>query len=186
MLFEVLAALNAPAWLQHAGQYTLVGSLLLFTTVLTFRWAVSKGQGAVPGDRPTASDVKIQYSRLKDLPSDIQPPASSLKLLTSSLSLWLTAFLLTSPQVLEHHYIMLLPVLIWDYIQRPNWVTGAICLLLALPTPFGFIGLQPVIAANHDLRAFALEPAWQPVLQHLSKAGPALWLYLHLARQILI
>jgi hypothetical protein len=94
-----------------------------------------------------------------------------------ALSLWLAAFFLASPQVWEHHYVMALPALVGLYLtRRSRWVLLA-WLLLALPTPFGFVGLQPIIAANHDLRAFPLEPAWQPLLQHASKAMPALLLF---------
>lgn len=100
------------------------------------------------------------------------------------LSLWLTTFFLISPQIWEHHYVMLLPVLVVTYWQRPHWVVALIWLMLALPTPFGFIGLQPIIAANHDLRAFPLEPTWQPLLQHASKALPTLLLFIHLIRPI--
>ena len=94
-----------------------------------------------------------------------------------ALALWLTVFFLISPQVWEHHYVMLLPGLVGLYAWRRSRLVLLVWLLLALPTPFGFIGLQPVIAANHDLRAFALEPAWQPLLQHASKALPTLILF---------
>ena len=78
---------------------------------------------------------------------------------------------------------MLLPVLVVADWQNPGWFVLIIWLLLALPTPFGFIGLQPVIAANHDLRAFPLEPAWRPLLQHASKAAPTFLLFLYFAFQ---
>jgi hypothetical protein len=80
---------------------------------------------------------------------------------------------------------MLLPVLVMAYWQKPHWFVIIVWLLLALPTPFGFIGLQPVIAANHDLRAFLLEPVWQPLLQHASKAVPTLMLFLYLALPVM-
>ncbi len=101
------------------------------------------------------------------------------------LALWLAAYFLASPQVWEHHYVMLLPAIVVAYAARPSQWLLAMWLLLALPTPFGFIGLQPVIAANHDLRAFALEPAWQPILQHAAKAAPALGLFGYWVREIL-
>jgi hypothetical protein len=101
------------------------------------------------------------------------------------LSLWLAAYFLASPQVWEHHYVMLLPALVIAYRARPGWFLGLIWLLLALPTPFGFIGLQPVIAANHDLRAFPLEPAWQSLAQHASKALPTLALFGYWVEQVL-
>jgi hypothetical protein len=101
------------------------------------------------------------------------------------LSLWLVAFLLISPQIWEHHYVMLLPVLVVACWQRPGRLVFLIWLLLAAPTPFGFIGLQPLIAANHDLRAFALEPVWQVLVQHASKAIPTLLLFAYFLWQLL-
>jgi hypothetical protein len=98
------------------------------------------------------------------------------------LSLWLAAYFLAAPQVWEHHYVMLLPALIVAYRARPGWFLALLWLLLALPTPFGFIGLHPIIAANHDLRAFTLEPAWRPLLHHGSKALPTLGLFAYFAR----
>lgn len=100
------------------------------------------------------------------------------------LSLWLTAYFLATPQVWEHHYVMMLPAVIAAYRVGPRWTLAALWLLLALPTPFGFTGLQPLIAANHDLRAFALEPAWRPLLQHASKALPTLALFIYWARRV--
>ncbi len=102
--------------------------------------------------------------------------------LMPALALWITVFFLVSPQVWEHHYVMLLPALVGLYAWRRSRLVVLVWLLLALPTPFGFIELQPVIAANHDLRAFALEPAWRPLLQHASKALPALVLFAYCLR----
>jgi hypothetical protein len=87
------------------------------------------------------------------------------------------AFFLASPQVWEHHYVMLLPALVLAYRARPGWLLAGVWLLLALPTPFGFSALQPAIAANHDLRGFLLSPTWQLLLQHASKAVPTVLLF---------
>ena len=100
------------------------------------------------------------------------------------LSLWLVAFFLASPQVWEHHYVMLLPALVVAYRQRPNWLLAGIWLCLALPTPFGLTALQPAIAANHDLRGFMLTPAWQLLLQHASKAVPTALLFAYFAVKV--
>lgn len=108
-----------------------------------------------------------------------QPPP-----LAPVLSLWLVAFFLISPQVWEHHYVMLLPVLVVAYRHRPSWWVAGLWLLFALPTPFGFTALQPAIAANHDLRGFLLQPAWQLLWQHASKAVPAVLLFGYLGFKI--
>jgi hypothetical protein len=106
--------------------------------------------------------------------------------LESSLWLWLTAFFLLSPHVWEHHYVMLLPVLVTAYWQRPGKTVATLWVLLAMPTPFGFIGLESTVSANHALRAFPIEPAWQPLLQHASKAIPAAILFVHCGRQMAV
>src|SRR5262249_26455451 len=102
------------------------------------------------------------------------------------LSVWLVAYFLVSPQVWEHHYVMLLPVMVVAYRQRPGWLLTAIWLCLALPTPFGFTALQPAIAANHDLRGFLLAPSWQFLLQHASKAVPTVVLFAYFAVRVAI
>jgi hypothetical protein len=93
------------------------------------------------------------------------------------LSLWLAAYFLAAPQVWEHHYVMLLPAIVAAYGNRPSWLLAGLWLLLALPTPFGVTGLQSMVAANHDLRAFAVEPAWMGLAQHAAKALPAVALF---------
>jgi hypothetical protein len=93
------------------------------------------------------------------------------------LSLWLAAYFLAAPQVWEHHYVMLLPAIVAAYGERPSRVLAGLWLLLALPTPFGFTGLEPMIAGNHDLRAFAVEPAWMGLAHHAAKALPAVGLF---------
>src|SRR5579859_4652473 len=109
-----------------------------------------------------------------------QPPLADL------LSLWLVAFFLVSPQVWEHHAVMLLPVLVVAYRQRPGWLLAGLWLLLALPTPFGFTALQPAIAANHDLRGFLLSPTWQFLLQHASKAVPTTLLFAYFSIKLAV
>jgi hypothetical protein len=102
------------------------------------------------------------------------------------LSLWLVTFFLISPQVWEHHYVMLLPALVVAYRQRPGWLLAGLWLLLALPTPFGFTDLQPAIAGNHDLRGFLLSPAWQFLLQHASKAVPTALLFAYFSVKVAV
>jgi hypothetical protein len=170
LIFEMLAAAGASPGLQRLAQLALVAFVLGVSILITFY--------------PTRLSLrpfhlKFGIWNLEFPTSHLPPPTSTL------LSLWLTAFFLISPQIWEHHYVMLLPVLVMAYWQKPHWSVIIVWLLLALPTPFGFIGLQPVIAANHNLRAFPLEPVWQPLLQHASKAVPTLWLYLYFALRLL-
>jgi hypothetical protein len=77
----------------------------------------------------------------------------------------LTAFFLISHQVWEHHYTMLLPVLVVAYWRtRSPWV-AACYVLLALPAVLA-AGCPHQIAANHDLRAAPPSPAWAGLLYH--------------------
>jgi len=160
-IFECLAALNASPALQRFVQPTIIVIVIGLALALTFYLPRSK-----------TSDLGLRTSNFTTSSFILHP--------SSLLSLWLLVFFLVSPQIWEHHYVMLLPILVNLYRQKPNWIVGLIWLALALPTPFGFIGLQPVIAANHDLRAFPLEPVWQPLLQHASKALPTLLLFIYL------
>lgn len=100
------------------------------------------------------------------------------------LCLWMTTFFLISPQVWEHHYTMLLPVLVVLYWRtRSPWV--AVCyVLLALPTPFLPTGLSAAVAANNALRSAPVEPAWVGLLYHAAKPLPTLALYAFLAWRI--
>jgi hypothetical protein len=139
--------------------------------------------GAGAGAQQTAQVMLIVAVGLTALaltfwPRRARPPVVDL------LCLWLVAFFLISPQVWEHHYVMLLPALVLAYWQRPGWWVLVIWLLLALPTTFRFTALQPAIAANHDLRGFMLAPAWPLVLEHASKALPALALFAYFAVKI--
>src|SRR5258708_15676806 len=102
------------------------------------------------------------------------------------LSLWLVTFFLISPQVWEHHYVMLLPALVVACRQRPGWLLAGLWLLLALPTPFCFTDLQPAIAGNHALRGFLLSPAWQFLLQHASKAVPTALLFAYFSVKVAV
>jgi hypothetical protein len=167
-IFECLAALNASPALQRFIQPALISIIIGLALALTFYASTSK---------PSLLNSDFWLLTSDSPTSDFGPQTSDL------LSLWLLVFFLLSPQIWEHHYVMLLPVLVNLYRQKPNWFVSLIWLALALPTPFGFIGLQPVIAANHDLRAFPLEPVWQPLLQHASKALPTLLLFIYVSRR---
>lgn len=100
------------------------------------------------------------------------------------LSLWWTAFFLASPQVWEHHYVMLWPVLVVAYWRTRSPLIAVIYLLLAIPTPFYFIGLSEAVAADHRLRWLPIEPAWKGLFQHASKALPSVLLYSYFATGI--
>ena len=149
-VYESLAVLGAPATVQRAAQWVVIGAVVLAALGLTF-W-----------------------------------PRASRRSTIDLLSLWLVTFFLISPQVWEHHYVMLLPALVLAYRQRPGWFIAGLWLLLALPTPFGFTALQPAIAANHDLRGFLLSPTWQFLLQHASKAVPTALLFAYFSVKLAV
>jgi hypothetical protein len=146
---------------------------------LVFELIALAGAGPALQSFAQAAIVVLVLAAALTLTFRRQPPQ-----LASLLALWLAAFFLISPQVWEHHYVMLLPALVLAHWQRPGWLTAGFWLLFALPTPFGFTALQPMIAANHDLRAFAIQPAGLLILQHASKAVPALLFFIYLAVMI--
>ncbi len=100
------------------------------------------------------------------------------------ISLWMSAFFLVYHHVWEHHYVMLLPVLVALYLQGQfRWV-WAIYVLIALPTPFFPIDPRGQVAVLDAMRWTPIRPLWQDLAYHASKALPTLALYVALAWQI--
>ena len=102
--------------------------------------------------------------------------------------LWMTAYFILYHHVWEHHYVMLLPVLVALMKRGPGtrgpraspllWVLYA---LLALPTPFYAIDPQGQVAVLAAMRITPIRPLWQDLWYHSSKSLPALALYVWLA-----
>ena len=100
------------------------------------------------------------------------------------IGLWMSAFFLVYHHVWEHHYVMLLPVLVVLYVQnRFRWV-WVIYVLIALPTPFFPIDPHGQVAVLDAMRWTPIRPLWQDLVYHASKALPALALYIALVWQI--
>lgn len=97
--------------------------------------------------------------------------------ITLHVSLWITTYFMIYHHVWEHHYVMLLPVLValtWRF--RSPWL-WPIYLLLALPTPYALIDPHRQVAVLDAMRWTPIRPLWQDLLYHAAKAVPALWLY---------
>jgi hypothetical protein len=103
---------------------------------------------------------------------------------TLHLSLWMATYFLIYHHVWEHHYVMLLPVLVALMVRRESGLLWALYLLLALPTPFYLIDPQGRVAMLDAMRWTPIRPLWQDLLYHASKAIPALVLYGWLAWRI--
>jgi hypothetical protein len=100
------------------------------------------------------------------------------------LCLWMSTYYLVYHHVWEHHYVMILPVLvILAMRERSPWL-GAIYVLLALPTPFRLIDPQGQVAVLDAMRWTPIRPLWQDLVYHASKAVPVLALYCALAWRI--
>ena len=110
---------------------------------------------------------------------DRQPDA------VTHLSLWMTAYFLVYHHVWEHHYVMLLPVLVVLAIRRESAWLWVLYVLLALPTPFYLIDPHGQVAVVDAMRWTPIRPLWQDLLYHATKAVPALLLYGMLARQVI-
>jgi hypothetical protein len=100
------------------------------------------------------------------------------------LCLWTTTFFLVYHHVWEHHYVMLLPILVALTMRTNSPWPRAIYVLLALPTPFYLIDPQGQVAVLDAMRWTPIRPLWQDLAYHASKALPALLLYSWLAWQI--
>jgi hypothetical protein len=166
-VFAALGAAGAGPEAQAWAQRAVVVAVGATALVLTVRWQApwEEKQGNAWGVRSGSGGEHMAGVR-------------------ELLALWLAAYFLAAPQVWEHHYAMLLPAIVVAYGDRPSGLLAGLWLLLALPTPFGFTGLQPMIAGNHDLRAFAVEPAWMGLAQHAAKALPAAGLYVYWAGRV--
>ena len=93
------------------------------------------------------------------------------------LGLWMSAYFLAYHHVWEHHYVMLLPVLVVLAMRGESRWVWAIWALLALPTPYYLIDPQGQAAVLDAMRWTPVRPLWQDLAYHASKAVPALALY---------
>lgn len=105
----------------------------------------------------------------------------------SALGLWVATYFLIYKDVWEHHYVMLLPVLVLLVILKRQLASLAffVYLLVALPTPYWLLerltGGSPPDLSPH----YFSDPQWnwssaQVVGYHLSKAMPTFLLWLGL------
>jgi hypothetical protein len=100
------------------------------------------------------------------------------------IGLWMSAFFLIYHHIWEHHYVMLLPILVVLYLQnRFRWI-WVVYVLIALPTPYYPIDPQGQVAVLDAMRWTPIRPLWQDLVYHASKALPALALYIALVWQI--
>jgi hypothetical protein len=110
--------------------------------------------------------------------------------------LWMSAYFVVYHHVWEHHYVMLLPVLVALAMRAPQAggpregpLLWAIYALLALPTPFYAIDPQGQVAVLDAMRWTPIRPLWQDLWFHSAKALPTLalfgWLAWAIARRIL-
>jgi hypothetical protein len=100
------------------------------------------------------------------------------------LSLWVTGFFLLYHHVWEHHYVMLLPVLVALSMRAESPWLWIIYVVLALPTPFYLVDPRGQVAVLDAMRWTPIRPLWQDIAYHASKAIPALVLYGFLAWQV--
>jgi hypothetical protein len=92
------------------------------------------------------------------------------------LAMWICCFYLTYRYVWEHHYVIILPLLILLQLQDRSRATLLVWALLALPTPFVFFNLAGVAMPQSQW-------TWQQDLLVHSKVLPVAGLWLHLCHQ---
>ena len=100
------------------------------------------------------------------------------------LSLWMTTYFLVFHQIWEHHYVMLLPVLVILYARTRSRLVLALYALIAFFTPFFFLGWSGPVAAGLMLPWTPVRPAWTGLFYHASKPLPTLLLYGYLMQRI--
>ena len=100
-----------------------------------------------------------------------------------ALAIWVSAYFLIYPDVWEHQYVMLLPILVLLLILRPQYapLTLVVYAITALPTPYWL--LEELEGNPLEMRnplgsdAQQAWTAWEIVLYHLAKVGPTLLLW---------
>lgn len=102
------------------------------------------------------------------------------------LCLWTTTFTLVYHQVWEHHYVMLLPVLVMLFSRSSSPVVLILYILLAVWTPYVLIDPGGQAAYHGPMRWTPLEPRILDAWYHASKSVPALLLWLYNARLLLL
>ncbi|MDY7040257.1 MAG: glycosyltransferase 87 family protein [Chloroflexota bacterium] len=100
------------------------------------------------------------------------------------LSLWMTTYFLIFHQIWEHHYVMLLPVLVILYACTRSRLILILYALIAFFTPFFFLGWAEPVATSLMLPWTPVRPAWAGLLYHASKPLPTVILYGYLVWQV--
>lgn len=94
-------------------------------------------------------------------------------------ALWTTVFLLVSPDVWEHHYVLLLPVFVALYHETRSILVLVFYAFIAVWTPYRLVDPGGLAAYHMPMRWTPLQPAWLDAAYHASKALPAvgIWLF---------
>jgi len=100
----------------------------------------------------------------------------------SGLAIWVSSYFLIYQDVWEHHYVMILPILVLLYLQNrherepivPQGTLVLIFIVLAMPTPFVLIDV-PGLACCEDPQPFWAW--WQSLIYHAWKSVPVLLLW---------
>jgi len=94
-----------------------------------------------------------------------------------ALCFWFTTYFLVYHHVWEHHYVMLLPVLVALYHRYRHRGVLVAWALVAIWTPYALIDPGGVAAFHAPMRWTPLDPPLVDILYHASKALPTLCLW---------
>ena len=96
-------------------------------------------------------------------------------------ALWIMSYFLLYTDIWEHHYLMLLPILVLQYAHKRRPLIIICYLFIALPTPFALIKDMPVI---YIPGAEGAPPLWGVLFHHATKSIPTLVFFIALWRHI--
>jgi hypothetical protein len=167
---------SEPPWFQF-------GNMGFRQLVFDAMWSAGDALGVeIPGSLYTAAQTAVVVMcmcvPLALTVLDRQPDV------VSHLCLWMSTYYLLYHHVWEHHYVMILPVLVILSMRDESPGLWLIYILLALPTPFHLIDPQGQVAVLDAMRWTPIRPLWQDLVYHASKAIPTLVLYGLLAWRI--
>jgi len=100
------------------------------------------------------------------------------------LMLWTTVFFLIYTDIWEHHYVILLPVLVTLYHHTKSPFVLIIYILLAIWTPYRLVDSSGLAAYDMAMRWTPLTPSWVNIAYHGCKALPVIGLWVYLIRKM--
>jgi hypothetical protein len=183
----VVAALNLPYFLLAPGSWTVWSANFDFASGRSIadphagNLGLSSVQSLLRADlHGPLADVALQWGPAVVIASLAATALSNRRRVVPLIALWTCVYFLVHDEVWEHHYTMLLPVLVLLVIFEPQLRRAAVLtyVLIALPTPYALFQSAP--APEPRVWFFDAQQDWSQLevyAYHLAKVLPVLALW---------